>query len=327
MRYVGLDVGYGYTKAMDDKQVICFPSVISPAVELKFKSWEEHPHPYPDHLAITLEGETFFVGNLALHHGRFAYATLNRLRTQTREYRLLFLTALALCVQSPEEELYVVTGLPVDDYEDRDLIEDTLSGRFKLMVGRREASFVIRQLTVVPQPCGAYMDLVFRDTLGHVNEQYTQSLVGVMDIGYKTTDFVLVRENQYVEKLSGSLKKGMSHIYQAAVSKLSAAYRGNWDLRSAEEAIQKGMISRLGEQIMVDPTLFEPDLAGLAQEIAAWIHQRWEDQMLDGLVCGGGGSILLKPHLLKVFPKMTFVESPQTVNVQGFYKGAWYFYG
>ena len=144
MRRVGLDVGYGYTKAMDHKQVICFPSIISPAVELKFKSWEEHPNPYPDHLAITLEGETFFVGNLAMHQGRFAYATLNRLRTQTREYRLLFLTALSLCVQSPEEELFVVTGLPVDDYEDRDLIEETLSGRFKLMVGRREVSFVIR---------------------------------------------------------------------------------------------------------------------------------------------------------------------------------------
>jgi plasmid segregation protein ParM len=327
MHYIGLDVGYGYTKAMDEKKTICFPSIVSPAMELKFKSWETESVAYPDHLSVTLDGDSFFVGNLALHQGRFAHATLDRVRTQSKEYRILFLTALSLLVQFPDEELSVVTGLPVDDYEDREIIEDQLSGRFEITLGKKEVSFAIHNLTVVPQPCGAYMDLLFRDTLGHVNEWHTQSLIGIVDIGYKTTDFVLVRQNQYVEKLSGSLKKGMSHIYQAAISKLSATYRGNWDLRSAEEVIQKGVIRRLGEQTTVDHTLFEPDLAGLAQEITAWIHQRWSDQMLDGLVCGGGGSVPLKPHLLKAFPKMIFVEDPQTANVRGFYKGAWYFYG
>lgn len=163
MRYVGLDVGFGYTKARDGTKVILFPSVISPAVELKFKSLEEHPTPYPDHLTVTLDGEAHFVGNLALQEGRFAYATLDRIRIETQEYRILFLTALALCVQFPEEELSVVTGLPVDDYDDRDLIEESLTGLFHLTIGRQDFSFVIRRITVVPQPCGAYMDLICRD--------------------------------------------------------------------------------------------------------------------------------------------------------------------
>lgn len=327
MRYVGLDVGFGYTKAMDGTKGILFPSVISPAVDLKFKSLEEHPAPYPDHLTVTLDGEAHFVGNLALQEGRFAYATLDRMRIETQEYRLLFLTALSLCVQFPDEELSVVTGLPVDDYDDRDLIEKTLFGRFHLMVGGQAVSFVIRRSTVVPQPCGAYMDLTFRDTLEHVNEGYSQSLVGIIDIGHKTTDFVLVQQNRYVERLSGSIKHGMSAVYQAAISRLSATYRGNWDLRSAEEVIHKGIICRLGEQIPVDPILFEADMAGLAQEITAWIHQRWRDHPLDGLICTGGGSVPLKAHLLKAFPGMVFMSDPQQANVRGFYKGAWYFYG
>lgn len=327
MRNIGLDVGFGYTKAMDGAKTILFPSIISPAVELKYKTQLEHPAPYPDHLAVTLDGEPHFVGNLALQEGRFAYATLDRVRIETQEYRLLFLTALSLFVRFPDEELFVVTGLPVDDYDDRDLIEKTLSGRFHLMLGMQEVSFVIRRLTIVPQPCGAYMDLVFRDTRGHVNEEYSQSLVGIIDIGHETTDFVLVQQNSYVERLSGSIKHGMSDIYQAAVSRLSATYRGNWDLRSAEEAIRKGSICRLGEEIPVDPMLFDPDMAGLVQEITAWIHQRWRDQPLDRLVCTGGGSFLLKSYLLKTFPGMLFIEDPQQANVRGFYKGAWYFYG
>lgn len=151
MRNIGLDVGFGYTKAMDGTKAILFPSVISPAVELKYKTQLEHPSPYPDHLTVTLDGESHFVGNLALQEGRFAYATLDRVRIETLEYRLLFLTALSLFVRFPDEELFVVTGLPVDDYDDRDLIEKTLSGQFHLNPSHPEDQEIIQWLKSIPR--------------------------------------------------------------------------------------------------------------------------------------------------------------------------------
>jgi len=327
MRYIGLDVGFGYTKAMDETKSIIFPSIMSPAVEITFRSGLEDPSSRLDHLNVALDGAAYFVGDLARRQGRFAYATLDRVRTQGQEYRLLFLTALALLAGGSYEECSVVTGLPVDDFEDRRLIEETLAGRFHLTVANQEVTLNIHHLTVVPQPCGAFMDLLFKDTRGNMDEQYADAQVGVIDIGFKTTDFVLIRKGEFIQKLSGSLKKGMSLVYQAAVPKFTARYPGNWDLHLVEAALQEGSITSLGKRIEVDSMHLLPDLAGLAKEIAAWIYGRWSSERIDFLVCSGGGSLLLDPHLRKVFPQMIFIGHPQEANVRGFYKGAWYYDG
>ncbi|MBI4716084.1 MAG: hypothetical protein HY760_09155 [Nitrospirae bacterium] len=288
MRYVGLDVGFGYTKAFsvgrDGTRSLVFPSIVSPAVELDFRS--------------------------GLENG-----------TQTLEHRALFLAALALLAESPDDTFAVVTGLPVDDFDDRALILDNLAGRFHLTLGRRDVHLEIRNLMVVPQPYGALMDLIFKDTHGNLDERYAGGLVGIVDIGFKTTDFVLVRAGEFIQKLSGSLKKGMSLVYQAAVSKFTARYPGDWDLHNVEKALRDGAVRSLGRRLDVDPSLVAPDLSGLAEEIAAWIQGRWSGEPVDSLICTGGGSLLLEPYLLKAFPQMAFMDDPQQANVRGFYSG------
>lgn len=329
MRCIGLDVGFGYTKAMDQTKTIIFPSIISQPLAAEFKPlWGNLTEAgLLDHLTVALDGEHRYIGNLASHHGRFAYATLDRVRTKTKEYRLLFLTALSLLAEFPDEELAIVAGLPVDDFSDHEWMEETFSGRFNLTVANREVSFVIRRLTVIPQPCGAFMDLLFRDTAGTMNEPLLQGTVGIIDIGYKTIDFALLRSGEYILKSSGSLKHGMNTIYQAAIPKFTAHYPGNWDLCSVEEALSEGIICRMGERMAVHPGLLEPEFSGLAEQMAAWVRQRWSDQKLDQIIFAGGGSLPLKPYLGKVFPRAIFTEDPQAANVRGFYKGACYYYG
>lgn len=331
MRCIGIDVGFGYTKATDGMKTVLFPSIISPAEKIGLRPFREERTDRQidllDHLSVTLDGETHFVGNLALNQGRFVYATLDRLRTQTPEYKLLFLTALSLFADAPVEPFSVVTGLPVDDFEDRDILEKTFKGKFSISLAGEEVSFIVKELTVIPQGCGAFMDLLFPGIRGEINEIYAEGPVGIVDIGYKTTDFVLMQSAEFAWRFSGSIKHGMSMIYQAAVSKFSDVYRGNFDLKSVEEAMQEGVIHRLGERIAVDPDLLEADCHGLAQEIAAWIHERWREQKLSRIICAGGGSLMLKLFLKKIFPEMVFMEEPNLANVRGFYKGALHYYG
>jgi plasmid segregation protein ParM len=329
MRCIGLDIGFGYTKGMDQTKTIIFPSIISQPLGAEFKPlWGDLADAGRlNHLTVALDGETRYVGNLASHQGRFAYATLDRVRTKAKEYRFLFLTAISLLTEFPDEGLAIVAGLPVDDFSDHEWMEETFSGRFHLKVADREVSFVIRRLTVIPQPCGAFMDLLFRDTAGTMNEPFIQGTVGIIDVGFKTTDFALLRLGEYILKSSGSLKHGMSTIYQTAIPKFTANYPGSWDLRSAEEALSEGIICRLGERMPIHPELLEPEFSGLAEQMAAWVRQRWSDQRLDQIICTGGGSLLLKPFLGKVFPRAIFMDNPQQANVRGFYKGACYYYG
>ena len=327
MHFVGLDVGFGYTKVTDGSKAFIFPSVVSPQVNISFRSGVQDPTNRLDNLEITLEGETCFVGSLALRQGKFARSTLDRSRTKNREFRFLSLTALALLAETPFDEFSIVTGLPVDDYDDRGLIEENLSGRFRIDIAGREFQFNVRNIMVVPQPYGALMDLIFKDTRGNIDEKYSDAQVGIIDIGYKTTDFVVVHKGEYIQKLSGSLKKGISTFYQAAIPKLSAHYQGNWDLQMVDVALRDGFINCLGNRIEIDPELINQELEGLADEIVSWIYTRWSGEPVDYFVCTGGGSIPLKHLLRKAFPQMSFAENPQQANVQGFYKGAWYYYG
>lgn len=326
MKYIGLDVGYGYTKAMDGNKTIVFPSVVSPPVEMRFDPLWDHTSDSLNRLSATFDGKHYFLGEMALRQGRFAHATLDRIRTQTEEYRVLFLTAIALLIQSPGEEISIVTGLPVDDLSDKEFIEKTLKGPFSLRLGEREIHFQIDSLVVMPQPCGAFMDLLFLNS-GGVNEIYSDGSIGVIDIGYKTTDFVLMRSQEYAHKRSGSIKQGMSSIYQAGISKFSSAYRGNWDLRRVEEVIRDGHICRLGESIPLNPALLDGEFSGLAEGILAWIRQQWSDERIDRILCAGGGSLPLRKYLSKESPQMTFLTDPQQSNVRGFYKGARYYFG
>lgn len=290
MHCIGVDVGFGYTKATDGIRTIIFPPVISPAEKIGFRPFrEERTDRQIDllgHLSVTLGGETHFIGNLALNQGRFVYATLDRVRTQTPEFKLLFLTALSLSAESSEEPFSVVTGLPVDDFENRDILEKGFKGKFSISLSGQEVSFIVKDLTVIPQGCGAFMDLLFPGTQGDFNEAYAQGPVGIVDIGYKATDFVLMQSAEFAWRFSGSIKHGMSLIYQATISKFSDAYRGNFDLKSVEEAIPEGIIYWLGERIAIDPSLLDADFNGLAREIASWIRQQWREQKLSRILCG-----------------------------------------
>lgn len=334
MRYVGLDVGFGYTKAMpvradqgNGSSALVFPSIVSPAVDLAFRSGLDHGSDSVDHLAVTFEGTSYFVGTLARRQGQFARATLDRVRTQSQEYRVLFLAALALLAESPSEEFAVVTGLPVDDFDDRTLIEDTLSGRFEITLGNRPLDLFVRHLTVVPQPFGALMDLIFKDTQGNVDERFAETRVGIVDVGFKTTDFVLMHHGEFVQKASGSLKTAMSAVYQAAIPKFTSRYPGNWDALGIETALRDGAIHMLGQRFEFDGALLDAELTGLTGEIVAWIQGRWSSEPVDYLIGSGGGSLLLKPFLLKVFPQMVFVSNPQLANVRGYHKAAWFYHG
>ncbi|MEW6682644.1 MAG: ParM/StbA family protein [Nitrospirota bacterium] len=331
---MGLDVGFGYTKAMpvhagqgDESSTLVFPSVVSPAVDLAFRSGLDTQSGSLDHLAVTFEGASYFVGTLARRQGQFARATLDRVRTQSQEYRVLFLTALALLAESSIEEYAVVTGLPVDDFDDRTVIEDTLSGRFAITVGDRMLGLAVRHLTVVPQPYGALMDLIFKDTLGNVDERYANARVGVVDIGFKTTDFVLMHQGEFVQKGSGSLKTAISAVYQAAIPTFTSRYPGNWDALGIETALRDGAIHVLGKRFELDAALLDAELTGLTGEIVSWIHARWSSEPIEYLIGSGGGSLLLKPLLLKAFPQMVFVSDPQLANVRGYHKAAWFYHG
>lgn len=69
MRYIGIDVGFGYTKATDGIRNILFPSVISPPVKMGFRPFQGDPSDRHDflinHLSVSW-GERLFSSEVSL---------------------------------------------------------------------------------------------------------------------------------------------------------------------------------------------------------------------------------------------------------------------
>ena len=59
IKVIGVDVGYGHTKAVVDGKPTIFPSLVGPARVLSFRLTDAKDLPGED---ITIQGKSFFVG-------------------------------------------------------------------------------------------------------------------------------------------------------------------------------------------------------------------------------------------------------------------------
>jgi len=103
---IGLDIGYGYTKAVSGDRRVVFPSVVGKAERIRYEAdlnphlSEGRPLGGAHHLgngaiALITEDGDHFVGELALLQSRVQWTLLDRSRVEDPSARLLFLAALS----------------------------------------------------------------------------------------------------------------------------------------------------------------------------------------------------------------------------------------
>jgi plasmid segregation protein ParM len=110
MLMAGVDVGFGFTKATDGESYTLFKSIVGEpqprSMEEDFFSSEAVPG-----LHLTLDGRSYFVGELAESESRVRQFTLDQGQLVTQHFRTLALAALARVVPG-RVPANVVTGLP-----------------------------------------------------------------------------------------------------------------------------------------------------------------------------------------------------------------------
>ncbi len=64
MQVLGIDIGFGFTKATDGKETVIFKSIYGDANEIQF--WADFGDNSPiDHLHVTIDGKSYYIGDLA----------------------------------------------------------------------------------------------------------------------------------------------------------------------------------------------------------------------------------------------------------------------
>lgn len=313
---IAIDVGYSHTKAVSADRRVIIPSVVAPYRELPLADLSGNSMNFM--VAIRkLDGTVmkYFVGELALREGHGATFTLDHEKHKHPNHDILVLTAARLLDVKPGATL--VAGLPVAYYrlQKEELRKHLEALNAEVSVGGSSFGRVsFGKVVIYPQGAGALLTVPALPSSG---------LILLIDVGYKTTDYIVAevcRESvRPVSSLCGSIETGVHAVYTA----LAAEYQERTGIPLST--------LRIPDVIGTDGKLFfygrEIDLSDTVTRIKANVAMNIADQVMAQLgdraafvrrtyLAGGGAEAL--PLLSSLFPIARVLPDAQWANACGF---------
>jgi len=184
------DCGRNTGKTITNGKRLIMPSVVG--------EWRDRRISDGGDYDVTINGERFFVGELARQESRFCREMVSQSKLH-EETKILTLTALAL-VAIPGERIRLVTGLPVEQHTTviKQQYIKLLSGRHDVEVNGKRSTIVLGEddIAVGIEGGGAY---------------WSESLYGrcfIIDLGSRTVNAVCVQQNRFRDVDSLTLNYG-----------------------------------------------------------------------------------------------------------------------
>ena len=333
MLMAGVDVGFGFTKASSGEEAVLFKSIVGEAQprSLGDKFFNGSG---PEGVHITLDERSYFVGDLAESESRVRQFTLDQAQMVAHQFKILALSALSR-VASSRVPVNVVTGLPVGYFlEFKERIADELRGEHNVILHEggqvTETTLMVNRVKVIPQPYGSLVDHLFRDDGSILRPDVARQKVGIVDIGFKTTDFTVCRGLQHSERGSRTTDTGIAKAFQFIAEALQEMSGINVEIYRLFEAVQEGSIKIRGAEYdisKVKDEVFSRLAAAVVSEMErAWVDD-WDLELV--LLAGGGGGALyeyIKPMVRGQIQLLQTRDDPRMANVSGYVKYGRYFY-
>ena len=330
MQVVGLDIGFGFTKATDGRNQQIFKSVVGEAAEAAFTNpISLATEAARAHRQISIGDESYFVGETAEAGSRGRGFTLDQQQLLTRYARVLASAAIAPMVPSGEP-LRVVTGLPISFLRrHRDGLAALLQQRHQVTLthadGSKESKQIhVEKVRVIPQPFGALFRHMLSDQGKGAVQRFVTDKIGIIDIGFRTADYAISDRTRYSERGSQSSDAGISLAYTAIANNLTEQSGVQVELYRLYEAIDRGSIKIKGKRYDLNK-LTERAFGALATRVATELNRLWADDWdLDAVIIAGGGGAALLPYLQpliehELIPVDADADS-RMLNVQGYYR-------
>ena len=332
MEYLGVDVGFGYTKSYDGDRSFIFKSIIGDATEIQFQSGFSEGGML-ENLHVTVDGKDYYIGDLAEKQSNVRDFTLDQNTLVENNAKILALTSLAFFSGSAEREYNVVTGLPIRFFKQyRSRYVSMLEGTHRISIHNRdeveEKVLDIKKVRVLPQPFGAVFNLLMNNHGRIVDRDVARQKFGVVDIGFRTTDYTITDRLRYIERGSRTTDTGISKAFSLINRKILEQSGINVELYRLFEPVKKGRIRIRGKEFSLTE-LRDEVMKQLATAIVSDMERLWvEDWDLEFILLTGGGAQDLGPILEKMLEGQTRLISTESdmrmANVVGYLKYAKY---
>lgn len=323
MLAVGADLGYGYSKVASSLGEFKWASAVGTPDISRFGLEVNGTR------QLVVDGNTWLVGEEAVEQSRFIQRREDRRWFESAEYHTLFLAALDAAINGNggEHQVQLVTGLPLAYYDDKDALETRLLGRFTIQRKGQSPRYVrVRECRIVPQPFGSLFSLAF-DAEGQVTDgRLLEGVVGIIDIGSKTTNILAATKARELLKSSTSVNSGGWDIVRAVQQHLRDTFQ-DADPRDHEvaQAIVQRSYNYYGRKVDLSAVV-DDVVQPFAEQVAATASQLWNrGATMDTILIAGGGAHLVGQALKVHFSRhadVRVVADPQMSNVRGYYRYA-----
>lgn len=299
---VGIDLGFGWTKAGHNGHFFLCPSVVGEAVKLF-----ESPSGVENNIQLWFNDKHYFVGELAIRQATMKYFSMAANRARSDVSTILAATALAALKTG---SVNIVTGLPVDFFfqYQNDLYNQLqqLPNRVRIQMGHQTHSCTlnVQKTKIVPQPLGSALSLILDERGNTIDQRLAAKNILVVDVGFHTLDILALSGLEIIRPLSFTRSLGLATAY-------------------------KGISQDLGGVPLyeVDRMVLHSNLPGHRAALQALARQITEEiaglnQRFDYYLITGGGGAKLYDWLLPGYERI-LVPNAQTANVIGYqYLGA-----
>lgn len=241
----------------------------------------------------------------------------------TKSYRALFLAALLLSERETIDTL--VTGLPVSQYTDPVKVNSLVNSLKGSHVVTPKRTVTVKDVLVVPQPTGAYMDVASTTEDEDLVDMMDEGRVMVIDPGFFSVDWVLFSEGEVRIKSSGTSLKAMSVLLAEMDRQIQADHGAQVGIDRIEKALRnkKEHIFLLGQRVgLVD--YWKNACSRVAPSALVSMRQsmREEGMNVDVVILAGGGASSYKDAATEIFPKAKTVITDESVLSNG--RGFWH---
>lgn len=305
---IGLDIGHSATKVAcytpDGKERhLIFPSIAVPAFTIS----DDGEARRAARETVLVGSRPYFFGETARTQGGTATG-LSEDWVDTPEHMALLKGAIKRVRDDAglPDDAMLVMGLPTTLFSrQRD--------RLKQLAGEVHKG----EVKVVPQPFAPFQMLML-DSQG--NQSTVRSMMseswGVVEVGYYSTDFMLMQRGRWVEKASGScagVRVAADHLVRMLADKGLTV-----DLPECEDALQSRVILNFGKKTDVGHEV-DQSIALVVSEVIDTATRLMEPYVrrLDGVLVAGGGAPIVHPRLLEKWPHAFLADRPRLAVAEG----------
>ena len=176
---------------------------------------------------------------------------------------------------------------------------------------------------VIPEALAAWYDYVIVGKNGEaqLDQRRVSVPIAVVDIGGRTTDTVVVRDQGVLHQSSGSYEFGLLNVKQS----LADALQARFDLevvgdRLLTHAVQHRVVRLYGRNHDIST-----EVAAAKHELVERLYAETRRQLgraieLDKVLFVGGGAVALADHISDWFPNQLIAEQPAFANARGMLK-------